>query len=72
MGESGCGKSMTLLSLMRLAPKPEGCIAGGSVMLDSQELLTLPEAAMRNLRGAKKVAMIFQESMTSLNPVLHV
>jgi peptide/nickel transport system ATP-binding protein len=71
LGESGCGKSMTSLSLMRLVPQPAGRIAGGSVMLDGQELLTLSESAMRSLRGSK-IAMIFQEPMTSLNPVLTV
>ncbi len=71
LGESGCGKSMTSLSIMQLLPQPAGRIAGGSVLFDGQELLTLPEAEMRKVRGAK-IAMIFQEPMTSLNPVLTV
>ena len=70
VGESGSGKSMTALSLMRLVPKP-GHIDAGSVRLDGQELLDLPVRAMRRVRGAG-VAMIFQEPMTSLNPVVRV
>src|SRR5450830_987129 len=60
VGESGCGKSITALSLMRLVPDPPGRIAGGSVKLDGVDLLTLSEEAMRGVRG-KDVAMIFQE-----------
>ena len=71
VGESGCGKSITALSLMRLVPDPPGRIAGGSVKLDGVDLLTLSEEAMRGVRG-KDVAMIFQEPMTSLNPVLTI
>ena len=71
LGESGCGKSMTALSLLRLLPQPAGRIIGGSVKLDGQELLALPEAQMRRVRGSG-IAMIFQEPMTSLNPVLTV
>jgi peptide/nickel transport system ATP-binding protein len=70
VGESGCGKSMSALSLTRLLPDTAR-IAGGSVLLDDVELLDLPEAAMRNVRGAR-VAIIFQEPATSLNPVLTV
>ncbi|MDG2048600.1 MAG: ABC transporter ATP-binding protein [Myxococcota bacterium] len=70
VGESGSGKSMTALSLMRLVPKP-GRVASGSVRLDGEELLNLPVRAMRRVRGAG-VAMIFQEPMTSLNPVMRV
>ena len=70
VGESGCGKSMTALSLMRLLPEA-GRIAGGRVELDGLDLLGLPEAAMRAVRG-KRVAMIFQEPSTALNPVLTV
>ena len=70
MGESGCGKSMTALSLMRLLPEA-GRIAAGRVELDGVDLLGLPEAAMRAVRG-KRVAMIFQEPATALNPVLTV
>ena len=71
VGESGCGKSMTALSLMRLVPDPPGRIAGGTVRLDGVDLLTLSEEAMRGVRG-KDIAMIFQEPMTSLNPVLTI
>jgi len=70
VGESGCGKSMTALSLVRLLP-PEGRIAGGAVRLAEQDLLALPEVAMRAVRG-RRVAMIFQEPATALNPVLTV
>ena len=71
VGESGCGKSITALSLMRLVPDPPGRIAGGSVKLDGVDLLKLDEEAMRGVRG-KDIAMIFQEPMTSLNPVLTI
>jgi peptide/nickel transport system ATP-binding protein len=70
VGESGCGKSMTALSLMRLLPEA-GRIAGGEVTLGNIDLLGLPEAAMRSVRG-RRVAMIFQEPATALNPVLTV
>ena len=70
LGESGCGKSMTALSLMRLLPE-HGRIVAGEVRLDGQDLLALPEAQMRDLRGGA-IGMIFQEPMTSLNPVLTV
>ena len=70
VGESGSGKSMTALSLMRLLPET-GRIADGRVMLGDQDLLALPEAAMRAVRG-RRVAMIFQEPSTALNPVLSV
>ena len=71
VGESGCGKSITALSLMRLVPDPPGRIAGGTVRLDGVDLLALSEEAMRDVRG-KDIAMIFQEPMTSLNPVLTI
>ncbi|MGV6806801.1 MAG: ABC transporter ATP-binding protein [bacterium] len=71
MGESGCGKSMTSLSIMQLVPQPAGRIVEGSVRLGDEELLALSEAQMRHIRG-KRIAMIFQEPMTSLNPVLTV
>ena len=71
VGESGCGKSITALSLMRLVPDPPGRIAGGSVKLDGVDLLKLDDEAMRSVRG-KDIAMIFQEPMTSLNPVLTI
>jgi len=71
VGESGCGKSMTALSLMRLVPDPPGKLIGGSVILAGVDLLTLDERAMRGVRG-KDISMIFQEPMTSLNPVMTV
>ncbi len=70
VGESGCGKSMTALSLLRLLPEA-GQIVAGSVLLCGEDLLDLPEAAMRGVRG-RRIAMIFQEPATSLNPVLTV
>jgi peptide/nickel transport system ATP-binding protein len=70
VGESGCGKSMTALSIMRLLPEA-GRIAAGRVDLEGLDLLGLPEAAMRAVRG-RRVAMIFQEPSTALNPVLTV
>jgi peptide/nickel transport system ATP-binding protein len=71
VGESGCGKSITALSLMRLVPDPPGRIVGGSVKLAGADLFALDEEAMRSVRG-KDIAMIFQEPMTSLNPVLTI
>lgn len=68
VGESGCGKSVTSLAIMRLVPQPPGRYAGGQVMFDGQDLLTNSEAQMRRLRGGR-IGMIFQEPMTSLNPV---
>src|SRR5216684_748148 len=69
VGESGCGKSMTALSLMRLIPDPPGRIVSGEVRLGGRELLTLSEEEMRRVRG-NEISMIFQEPMTSLNPVM--
>ena len=71
VGDSGCGKSMTALSLMRLIPEPPGRIAAGKIVLDGRDLLTLDEESMRQVRG-NEISMIFQEPMTSLNPVLTV
>ena len=71
VGESGCGKSVTALSLLRLVQAPAGRIAAGRVLLDGVDLAALPEDGMRKVRGAR-IAMIFQEPMTSLNPVLTV
>jgi len=71
VGESGCGKSITALSLMRLVPEPPGRIVGGTVKLAGTDLLALDEETMRGVRG-KDIAMIFQEPMTSLNPVLTI
>ncbi|WP_099824014.1 ABC transporter ATP-binding protein [Oceaniglobus indicus] len=68
VGESGCGKSVTSLSIMRLVPQPPGKYAGGQILFDGQDLLTLSESEMRKLRGGR-IGMIFQEPMTSLNPV---
>ncbi|MBS0537386.1 MAG: ABC transporter ATP-binding protein [Proteobacteria bacterium] len=71
VGESGCGKSMTALSLMRLIPDPPGRIVSGSVKLAGRDLLTLSEKEMRDVRG-NDISMIFQEPMTSLNPVMTI
>ena len=71
VGESGCGKSVTALSLMRLVPSPPGKIESGEVLLDGKNLLAIPEPQMRAIRG-RDVAMVFQEPMTSLNPVYAV
>jgi peptide/nickel transport system ATP-binding protein len=71
VGESGCGKSMTALSIMRLVPSPPGRIVAGSVSLAGRDLLRLTPAEMREVRG-NEVSMIFQEPMTSLNPVLTI
>ena len=71
VGESGCGKSMTALSIMRLVPEPPGRIVGGKVVLDGRDLLKLDEDTMRDVRG-NEISMIFQEPMTSLNPVLTI
>ncbi|SCY45130.1 ABC transporter ATP-binding protein [Nitrosospira sp. Nsp13] len=70
LGESGCGKSMTALSVMRLLPEA-GEIVAGSIRIGEEDLLLLPEAAMRDVRG-KRISMIFQEPMLSLNPVMTV
>ncbi|MCZ6625134.1 MAG: ABC transporter ATP-binding protein [Deltaproteobacteria bacterium] len=71
VGESGCGKTMSALSIMRLVPKPQGSIVGGEIRFQGRNLLTLGEEEMRKVRGAE-IAMIFQEPMTSLNPVLTI
>src|SRR5215467_10197710 len=71
VGESGCGKSMTALSIMRLVPNPPGRIVGGAITLEGRDLVQLDEAEMREVRG-NDISMIFQEPMTSLNPVLTV
>jgi peptide/nickel transport system ATP-binding protein len=71
VGESGCGKSMTALSLMRLVPEPPGRIVSGSIRLGGRDLLTLSEEEMRKVRG-NEISMIFQEPMTSLNPVMTI
>jgi oligopeptide transport system ATP-binding protein len=71
VGESGSGKSVTSLSVMRLIPNPPGKITGGEVIFDGQDLLKMGEDEMRDLRG-NRIAMIFQDPMTSLNPVLTI
>ena len=70
VGESGCGKSVTSMSILRLIPEPPGKIAG-RIMFEGRDLLKLTDAEMRKIRG-KEISMIFQEPMTSLNPVLNV
>jgi peptide/nickel transport system ATP-binding protein len=71
VGESGCGKSVTALSVMRLIPQPPGRIVEGQILYNGRNLLDLPPAQMRKIRG-KEISMIFQEPMTSLNPVFTV
>jgi len=71
VGESGSGKTVTILSLLRLIPRPPGRIASGQVLFHDIDLLTLEENEMRRIRG-KRIAMIFQEPMTSLNPVFTI
>jgi len=71
VGESGCGKSVSALSIMRLVAPPAGRIVGGRVLFKGRDLLALSDEAMRQIRG-REIAMIFQEPMTSLNPVLSI
>src|SRR5438067_6299623 len=71
VGESGCGKSMTALSIMRLVPNPPGKIVGGTITIDGKDLVQVDEAEMRDIRG-NEISMIFQEPMTSLNPVMTI
>ena len=71
VGESGCGKSVTSLSIMRLIPTPPGRIEGGQILFQGKDLLKLSEEEMRKIRG-NEIAMIFQEPMTSLNPVFTI
>jgi len=71
VGESGCGKTVTALSILRLLPSPPARIAGGQVLFRGEDLLPFPEGKMCEVRG-KAISMIFQEPMTSLNPVLTV
>ena len=71
VGESGCGKSVTSLSIMRLVDPTTGRYEGGSILFDGQDILKLPEKEMQKLRG-NKISMIFQEPMTSLNPVFTI
>ncbi len=71
VGESACGKSVSALSILRLIPYPPGVIVGGEIIFQGQDLLKATEAEMRNIRG-NRIAMVFQEPTTSLNPVLTV
>ena len=71
VGESGCGKSVSALSIMRLIATPPGRIVGGEILFQGRDLLRLPDEEMRQIRG-KEIAMIFQEPMTSLNPALTI
>jgi len=71
VGESGCGKSVTSLSILRLVASPPGRIVAGRLLFEDRDLLALDEAGMRDIRG-NEIAMVFQEPMTSLNPVLTV
>ena len=71
VGESGCGKSVTMLSLMRLIPIPPGREVGGKIILDGEDLLQLTEKEMTDIRG-RKIALIVQDPMTSLNPVFSI
>jgi len=68
VGESGCGKSVTALSIMRLLPKPAGIIESGQILFNGSDLVQLPANKMHKIRG-KRISMVFQEPMTSLNPV---
>ena len=68
VGESGCGKSVTALSIMRLLPKPTGIIESGQILFNGSDLVQLPADRMHEIRG-KRISMVFQEPMTSLNPV---
>jgi oligopeptide transport system ATP-binding protein len=71
VGESGCGKSVSALSIMRLIPTPPGRIVGGEVLFEGRDLLKLSDEGIRKVRG-NRIAMIFQDPMTSLNPVLTI
>ena len=71
VGESGCGKSVTALSILRLVPDPPGRVAGGEILFEGHDLLKLSGREMRRIRGGE-ISMIFQDPMTSLNPVLTV
>jgi len=71
VGESGCGKSLTALSVLKLVPNPPGRIAGGRILLKGRDLVAADDKAMNRIRG-KEIAMIFQEPMTALNPVFRI
>ena len=70
-GESGCGKTMTALSILRLVPSPPGRVVGGEILFEGRDLLKLNDEEMRRIRG-KEISMVFQEPMVALNPVLSV
>ena len=71
VGERGCGKSVSAMSILRLIPYPPGKIVGGEIWFDGRDLLKISEDEIRDIRG-NQIAMIFQEPMTSLNPVLTI
>lgn len=71
VGESGCGKTMTALSIIRLIPKPAAIITGGQILLEDEDLLTVHDEQMSKIRG-RKISMVFQEPMSSLNPVFSI
>ena len=71
VGESGCGKSVSALSILRLVAEPAGKVVGGTIKFQGQDLLALDDIEMRKIRG-NDIAMVFQEPMTSLNPVLTI
>tara|TARA_B100001029_G_C14680374_1_gene244252 strand:- start:15 stop:437 length:423 start_codon:yes stop_codon:yes gene_type:complete len=71
VGESGCGKSVGAMSVMKIIPNPPGRIVDGSVTFEGEDLVSMNEARMREIRG-NRIAMVFQEPMTSLNPVLTI
>lgn len=71
VGESGCGKSVSMLSILRLIPQPPGKITGGKAIFQGQDLLAMSNEEIRQVRGAK-IAMVFQDPMTSLNPVIMI
>ena len=71
VGESGCGKTMTALSLLRLVPKPAARIVSGEVILDGEDLVQISDREMREVRG-RKISMILQDPQTSLNPVFTI
>jgi oligopeptide transport system ATP-binding protein len=71
VGESGCGKSITAMSIMRLIPSPPGRIVNGQIIFEGEDILTMSDEEIRSVRG-NKIAMIFQDPMTSLNPVLSI
>ncbi|MBT3916742.1 MAG: ABC transporter ATP-binding protein, partial [Rhodospirillaceae bacterium] len=71
VGESGCGKSVTSLSILRLIPNPPGRISGGEVLFKGEDLTKVSESRIREVRG-NEISMIFQEPMTSLNPMMAV